>query len=477
MRSRNSFLKFARRQLRRKVMGEKGIEKITCKEYLAANFRIFGLCWGGLQTACLLCGQVFRESDDKKPIRCQTPDCPGVYCEQCFADLQNLCTICLSPIEYGDMSDISEERDSSDEEPKYPTLGEESPEEQDETGSKKDSKDKPKDSDYYSTDDSDYSFSYQYDEPHHETQPAPSTTTFKDVEKQPISDYARMESFQDYPEEEAAKAEQVSSGRIDKGTATQAKVSVGTRISGTTFEENKKQRHINFIGIPSGSLVTFRRRSFRKERNICKREEVPLLGPAICLCDSDDSDLSQEETRILIPKSTTSTATDNLRTSASDEDWDQVPLSELDSETKDDIQYVNMLIPELDLSELTDPEPKNVNNDMFSYVTYEEISESTRSTPCSGKLTSSTVISSLDILSGPNRTLRENIKKITPSKNICYQISSSSIDSYNMANSQKERVKEYYKAVKDIPSKQQEENQSPNKLVKFFQKGVYKGKY
>ncbi|KAJ8932120.1 hypothetical protein NQ314_014901 [Rhamnusium bicolor] len=37
MRSRSSFLKFARRQLRRKVLGSKGIAKVTCKEYLSAN--------------------------------------------------------------------------------------------------------------------------------------------------------------------------------------------------------------------------------------------------------------------------------------------------------------------------------------------------------------------------------------------------------------------------------------------------------
>jgi hypothetical protein len=61
----------------------------------------------------MVCGEVFRESDQIKPIRCATPSCPGVYCQQCFDDLENLCTVCLSPIEYGDMSDISEERYST----------------------------------------------------------------------------------------------------------------------------------------------------------------------------------------------------------------------------------------------------------------------------------------------------------------------------------------------------------------------------
>lgn len=39
MRSRSSFLKFARRQLRRKITGSKQITKITCKEYLRANIQ------------------------------------------------------------------------------------------------------------------------------------------------------------------------------------------------------------------------------------------------------------------------------------------------------------------------------------------------------------------------------------------------------------------------------------------------------
>lgn len=77
----------------------------------SARCKIFRLCiTPGKQTACLLCGEVFREEDSVKPIKCQTPGCPGVYCEKCFEDLQNLCTICLDPIQYGDLSDISEEK-------------------------------------------------------------------------------------------------------------------------------------------------------------------------------------------------------------------------------------------------------------------------------------------------------------------------------------------------------------------------------
>lgn len=74
------------------------------------DFRIFALCFDKTQTVCLVCGTVFRENDIRKPIRCKTPGCPGVYCALCFADMNNLCTICLSPIDYGDLSDIDEEK-------------------------------------------------------------------------------------------------------------------------------------------------------------------------------------------------------------------------------------------------------------------------------------------------------------------------------------------------------------------------------
>ncbi|CAH1169930.1 unnamed protein product, partial [Phaedon cochleariae] len=122
LRSRSSFLKFARRQLRRKTFGSKDIEKVTCKEFLSAHFRIFAVCFDKPQIACLLCGTVFRENDRQKPIRCHTPGCAGIYCEQCFADLRNLCTVCLSPIEYGDLSDLSEEKDSSADEQQVPRV-------------------------------------------------------------------------------------------------------------------------------------------------------------------------------------------------------------------------------------------------------------------------------------------------------------------------------------------------------------------
>ncbi|XP_072766623.1 uncharacterized protein [Anoplolepis gracilipes] len=115
MRSRGSFLKFARRQLRRKfgmIEGDR-IERITFRERCLAICPFLNKLFPRKQNMCLLCGAVER-SDQEPHIKCATPDCVGLFCIQCYADLQNLCTICRSPIEYGDLSDISEERDSSD---------------------------------------------------------------------------------------------------------------------------------------------------------------------------------------------------------------------------------------------------------------------------------------------------------------------------------------------------------------------------
>lgn len=103
-------MKFARRQLRRKfglTEGEK-IEKVTLKEKLWATFPLLNIFFPLKQKACLLCGAVERDEDPH--VKCPTPGCIGLYCTQCFADLQNLCTICRSPMDYGDLSDMSEEK-------------------------------------------------------------------------------------------------------------------------------------------------------------------------------------------------------------------------------------------------------------------------------------------------------------------------------------------------------------------------------
>lgn len=81
--------------------------------YFVSSVKCLRFCLGlgsDHQDACVLCAQVFRPGDAVQPIRCATPGCAGIYCEVCFADLNNTCTICMDPIEYGDLSDVDVEQ-------------------------------------------------------------------------------------------------------------------------------------------------------------------------------------------------------------------------------------------------------------------------------------------------------------------------------------------------------------------------------
>ncbi|XP_018570719.1 DC-STAMP domain-containing protein 2-like [Anoplophora glabripennis] len=585
MRARNSFLKLARRQLRRKILGDGSIAKITCKEYLAANFkskittsvfRICALCLGEhLQQCCLLCGEVFRESDNKKPIKCHTPNCPGIYCEQCFADLQNLCTICLSPIEYGDLSDISEEKDSSEEEPKpiipkpikkskwrqlffcskccqkcFPEDDEEEGKSKSRSlfGKKKDAEDKDssdeegkllkeelngsvtdgkydevnkmKDSDYYSSDSStDYSYSYQYDKTN-DSRPVSIVTPFKDVEKQEVPDYASMSSFR----EEADETEQPKT-TLDKATAALSKQSAGTVISGTTFEENRKDRKVEFVGVPDRSKVTVRKK--KKKRRPRTGEERPLLSRDSCPCtssDTDDSDLLQhlQSPVLTLLKSSSTLITQNTGSpyTLSSEDkvkpslastvgaeiksdvryvealipqldlsqvqcihipgCDTITSSSLDSEIKCNHEYVKMMVPELDLSSLTSTphSSKNYVNNIFGNVKYDEVSESPKSTSSSSRHHNSSpdVSSENKYLNTRHSTTKvdKDIQTSTKAK-VDIGVSAKPLDKYKFEEKQRKKVKQYYRAVKDIPSdRKAEDKRKSGKFMKFVQKIIPK---
>lgn len=85
-------------------IGRSGVDKVTCMEMLRAKLNdipvIRSLLGKGKQVACLVCAAVERKNITPF-IRCSTPRCIGVYCESCFRELQNKCTICLDPISYG----------------------------------------------------------------------------------------------------------------------------------------------------------------------------------------------------------------------------------------------------------------------------------------------------------------------------------------------------------------------------------------
>lgn len=105
-------MKYTRRQLRRKfgTAHNDGVERITLQERLWAVFPILNkIVTLKTNKLCLICGK--PEKDKSAPyVTCSTYNCVGVYCPQCFQDLSNFCTICRSPLDYGDLTDISEER-------------------------------------------------------------------------------------------------------------------------------------------------------------------------------------------------------------------------------------------------------------------------------------------------------------------------------------------------------------------------------
>ncbi|KAK9505278.1 hypothetical protein O3M35_009368 [Rhynocoris fuscipes] len=112
LRSRGSFLKFARRQLRRKF--GKGVsygvemEKFSCMDRLRALCPSLERFFPGTKDKCLLCGT--PATPNSPLIYCPTPGCQGKFCNNCYATMKNICTLCKTPVEYGDISDISEEK-------------------------------------------------------------------------------------------------------------------------------------------------------------------------------------------------------------------------------------------------------------------------------------------------------------------------------------------------------------------------------
>ncbi|XP_014252846.1 DC-STAMP domain-containing protein 2-like isoform X2 [Cimex lectularius] len=111
---RSTFVKYTRRQLRKKYgLDYKGDQMLFMDQLRYRCPIIAKLCGLKQPKACVVCGSVSKTSVEPL-IQCETPNCVGVYCTQCYTELKKVCTICQSPINYGDISDMSEEMDSSD---------------------------------------------------------------------------------------------------------------------------------------------------------------------------------------------------------------------------------------------------------------------------------------------------------------------------------------------------------------------------
>ncbi|XP_055383719.1 DC-STAMP domain-containing protein 2 [Condylostylus longicornis] len=112
---RSCFIKIARRQARSKILKNGEGMEFSCMDWIRAKtnqWYIFRKIFGeGKNLYCVLCASFLT---DQNAVKCETPQCKGVYCSECYRESENICCLCKSPIEYGDASDVSEELDSDD---------------------------------------------------------------------------------------------------------------------------------------------------------------------------------------------------------------------------------------------------------------------------------------------------------------------------------------------------------------------------
>ncbi|XP_033753894.1 DC-STAMP domain-containing protein 2-like [Pecten maximus] len=119
LKCRGGFIKITRRQLKRKYLKNTETEKISIRGKLAAKYPLAGKLFRHLgwdRKSCICCGREGRQEDHDNFQHCANAGCDGLYCTLCFSELNNMCTVCMNPVDYGDFSDFSEERDSSEDE-------------------------------------------------------------------------------------------------------------------------------------------------------------------------------------------------------------------------------------------------------------------------------------------------------------------------------------------------------------------------
>ncbi|KAG4079821.1 hypothetical protein HA402_014952 [Bradysia odoriphaga] len=110
IRKRISFAKFARRKARQGFRNDSGAKNLSILNFLRVKLNRFWIVRKilGEDMTCTLCA-----ISSKKLKKCESPNCTVKYCEECISLLKGTCPICMNPVEYGDLSDISEELDSS----------------------------------------------------------------------------------------------------------------------------------------------------------------------------------------------------------------------------------------------------------------------------------------------------------------------------------------------------------------------------
>ncbi|KAL0984882.1 hypothetical protein UPYG_G00149900 [Umbra pygmaea] len=71
-------------------------------------------CLGVSSKSCMACGRGGAGTEDSSMVICLTPQCKGVYCQQCFQSVGRVCAVCMGPLIFSE--DCEEELDSSDDE-------------------------------------------------------------------------------------------------------------------------------------------------------------------------------------------------------------------------------------------------------------------------------------------------------------------------------------------------------------------------
>ncbi|XP_071942429.1 DC-STAMP domain-containing protein 2-like [Antedon mediterranea] len=120
LKKRGGFLKYLRKQMKAKFDPTADIEKISIVDRIAARSKFWRKIFKfmGLKSKkyCVGCAKPGKKKDKKNFRHCDNPNCKSCYCLECMADLNNMCLLCYRPIDIVGLDELSEERDSSDEE-------------------------------------------------------------------------------------------------------------------------------------------------------------------------------------------------------------------------------------------------------------------------------------------------------------------------------------------------------------------------
>ncbi|CAK9303405.1 unnamed protein product [Gordionus sp. m RMFG-2023] len=113
---RNNVLGFMRTQIEQTSDTEE--DKVDIRDKLAMQYRCLRVlfkCLGYERKYCSTCCKPGHKNDNERFKECMNSTCLMVYCKECVAESNNICNLCLMPIEPIE-GDHSEEIDSSDEE-------------------------------------------------------------------------------------------------------------------------------------------------------------------------------------------------------------------------------------------------------------------------------------------------------------------------------------------------------------------------